>query len=210
MALVSPCANVGPWAISVASAIASSSTVSGVQMRFRKPHCIASSPGMARPVYSSSLARPCPMIRGSIAQAPMSQPASPTRLNRNAVLLRDVPNRMSDAMARIAPAPAHTPSMLATIGCGQWRMAFTSAPVMRVKRSSSGAGSPISGAMISRTSPPELKLPPAPCSTIAFTSSAWRSCSNRSRNSAYEAKVSGFFRSGRCSVMTPTRPRSSH
>ena len=38
----------------------------------------------------------------------MSQPASPTRVKRKAVLARAVPKRKSDAMARIAPAPAHT------------------------------------------------------------------------------------------------------
>ena len=45
------------------------------------------------------------------AQAPMSQPASPTRVNRNAVLLRAVPRRMSEASASMAPAPAQMPSM---------------------------------------------------------------------------------------------------
>ena len=40
-------------------------------------------------------------------------------------------------MARIAPAPAHTPSMAATIGCGQARIALTSSPVMRVNASRS-------------------------------------------------------------------------
>jgi hypothetical protein len=58
-------------------------------------------------------------MRGSIAQAPMSQPARPTRLNRKAVLLRAVPSRRSLAIAMIAPAPAQTPSIAATIGCGQ-------------------------------------------------------------------------------------------
>jgi hypothetical protein len=32
--------------------------------------------------------------------------------------VRAVPMRMSDAIARIAPAPAQTPSTAATIGCG--------------------------------------------------------------------------------------------
>ena len=45
---------------------------------------------------SSSAARPWPMMRGRMAQAPMSQPARPTRVNRKAVLLRGVPRRMSD------------------------------------------------------------------------------------------------------------------
>jgi len=102
------------------------------------------------------------MIRGRIAQAPMSQPASPTRLNRNAVLLRAVPSRRSLAIATIAPAPAQTPSTAATIGCGHARIALTRSPVMRVNISSSGAFSAISGPMISWTSPPEQKFPPAP------------------------------------------------
>ena len=49
----------------------------------------------------------------------MSQPARPTRLNRNATFARAVPMRMSEAIAMIAPAPAQTPSIAATIGCGQ-------------------------------------------------------------------------------------------
>ena len=77
------------------------------------------------------------MMRGRIAQAPMSQPASPTRLNRNAIFGAAVPRRMSEAMAMIAPAPAQTPSIAAMIGCGQARIALTRSPVMRVKASSS-------------------------------------------------------------------------
>ena len=67
----------------------------------------------------------------------MSQPASPTRLNRNATFAAAVPIRMSDAMAMIAPAPAQTPSIAAMIGCGQARIAFTTSPVILVKSSSS-------------------------------------------------------------------------
>ncbi len=112
-------------------------------------------------------------MRGSIAQAPMSQPARPTRLNRKAVLLRAVPSRRSEAIAMIAPAPAQTPSIAATIGCGQVRIALrTSSPVMRVNISSSGAFSRTSGPMISCTSPPEQKLSPAPAITTTCTSSA--------------------------------------
>ena len=87
---------------------------------------------------AARLARPWPMMRGSRAHAPMSQPASPTRVNRKAVLLRAVPRRRSDAIARMAPAPAQTPSTAATIGCGQARMAFTRSPVMRVNISRLG------------------------------------------------------------------------
>ena len=43
---------------------------------------------------------------------------------------------------------------------------------MRVKSSSSGMLIFVSGPMISCTSPPEQKLPPAPVSTTAFTSVA--------------------------------------
>ena len=63
------------------------------------------------------------MMRGKIAQAPMSQPARPTRVNKNAVLERGVLKRMSDDMAKMAPAPAHTPSTAAMMGCGQARIA---------------------------------------------------------------------------------------
>jgi hypothetical protein len=75
-------------------------------------------------------------------------------------------------MAMMAPAPAQTPSMAATIGCGQARMALTRSPVMRVNISSSGAFSRTSGPMISCTSPPEQKLLPAPATTSACTSVA--------------------------------------
>ena len=77
--------------------------------------------------------------------------------------------RMSEAIARIAPAPAQTPSIAATIGCGQARIAFTTSPVMRVKSSRSTVFISTSGPMISNTSPPEQKLPPAPVTTMAFT-----------------------------------------
>ena len=92
----------------------------------------------------------------------MSQPARPTRVKRNATLLRAVPTRRSDAIATIAPAPAQTPSIAATMGWPQARIALTRSPVMRVKASRSGMGMATSGPMISCTSPPEQKLPPSP------------------------------------------------
>ena len=70
----------------------------------------------------------------------------------------------------IAPAPTQTPSSAATIGCGQARIALTRSPVIRVKSSSCGIFISVSGPMISWTSPPELKLPPAPAITTALTS----------------------------------------
>ncbi len=85
-----------------------------------------------------------------------------------------VAKRKSDAMARIAPAPAHTPSTAAAIGCGHARIAFTRSPVMRVKASRPSIAICVSGPMISCTSPPEQKLPPAPVNTIARTSGASR------------------------------------
>jgi hypothetical protein len=63
-------------------------------------------------------------------------------------------------------------------------MALTRSPVMRVKRSSSGAGMRVSGSMISNTSPPEQKLPPSPVITTLRTSLAWTRPRNRSRSSA--------------------------
>ena len=82
--------------------------------------------------------------------------------------------RRSLAMARIAPAPAQMPSMAATMGCGHARMLFTRSPVIVVNRSrparSPRSAISTSGPMISRTSPPEQKLPPAPVSTTARTS----------------------------------------
>ena len=51
----------------------------------------------------------------------------------------------SEAIAMIAPAPAQTPSIAATIGCGQARIAFTTSPVIRVKSSRSTVFISISG-----------------------------------------------------------------
>ena len=51
-------------------------------------------------------------------------------------------------------------------------IAYTRSPVMRVNSSSSGICILTSGPMISCTSPPEQKLPPAPVKTIALTSVA--------------------------------------
>ena len=101
----------------------------------RSPRRAPSSALMLRPVNSSSAARPWPMIRGRIAQAPMSAPDRPTRVNRKAVLASGAARRRSLAMAMIAPAPAQTPSTAATIGCGQARIARTRSPVMRVNSS---------------------------------------------------------------------------
>ncbi len=57
-------------------------------------------------------------------------------------------------------------------GCGQARIALTRSPVMRVKSSSSGMVILVSGPMISCTSPPEQKLPPAPVTTTVLMSVA--------------------------------------
>ena len=74
----------------------------------------------------------------------------------------------------------------------------------------SGIDMRVSGPMISCTSPPEQKFPSAPCIITALTS--WLSARerNRSRSSAYDANVSGFLRSGRLSVITPTPSSMRH
>ena len=69
------------------------------------------------------------------------------------------------------PAPAQMPSMAAITTCGQARIALMRSPVMRVKLSRLGMSILVSGPMISCTSPPEQKLPPAPVTITAFTSS---------------------------------------
>ncbi len=66
---------------------------------------------------------------GQDGAGPHVTPSKPTRLKRKATFAFSVPMRMSEAMAMIAPAPAQTPSIAATIGCGQPRIAFTSSPV---------------------------------------------------------------------------------
>ena len=86
--LVIACAKFGPAASEAASARASSPSASGSTSRLKKPQRSPSSALIERPVNSSSAVRPWPMIRGSIAQTPMSEPASPTRVNRNATLAR--------------------------------------------------------------------------------------------------------------------------
>ena len=80
----------------------------------------------------------------------------------------------------IAPAPAQTPSIAAMTGCGQARIALTSSPVIRVNFSSSLVSIATSGPMISKTSPPEEKLPPAPVTTIALTASSF--CAARKKS----------------------------
>ena len=79
---------------------------------------------------------------------------------------------------------------------------------MRVNARSAGVSICVSGPMISWTSPPELKLPPAPAITTALTSLAYASPRKRSRSSAYDANVSGFLRSARSSVIVATLPSS--
>ena len=81
-------------------------------------------------------------------------------------------SRMSDAMAMIAPAPAQMPSTAATIGCGQARIALTRSPVIRVNAVSPLVSIFTSGPMISNTSPPDEKLPPAPVTTMDLTASS--------------------------------------
>ena len=126
---------------------------------------------MFLPENNNSAARPCPMMRGRIAQAPISQPASPTFEKINEILADLVPSLISLAIARIAPAPTQIPSIAAITGCGQFLIALTKSPVIRVKANNSFMLILVSGPMISCTSPPEQKFPPAPVITTAFTSS---------------------------------------
>jgi hypothetical protein len=123
---------------------------------------------------------------------------------------RAVPMRKSLTIAMIAPAPAQTPSTAATIGCGQPRIALTRSPVIRVNASRPLASICVSGPMISCTSPPEQKFSPAPLTTIALIEGSATRLRNRSRNSAYDSKVSGFLRSGRFSTTRPSEPSTDH
>ena len=63
-------------------------------------------------------------------------------------------------------------------------MALTTSPVIRVKSSSSAVFIFVSGSMISNTSPPEQKLPPAPLTTKALTALSFAAARNRSASSA--------------------------
>jgi hypothetical protein len=77
-----------------------------------------------------------------------------------------------------------------------------------VNASSSGIVIRVSGPMISCTSPPEQKLPPAPRITTALTSLADQAAKEVAQP-AYESNVSGFFFSGRSSVIVATRASAS-
>jgi len=147
------CAKVGPSASDFAKACAS------LKHRFRlaEPAVEAPALGLAavhRAAGIEELGRaPRPDDpRQHIARTHVGS-ARPTRTNRKATLLRAVPRRRSEAIARIAPAPAQIPSTAATIGCGQPRIALTTSPVMRVKASRRphrlGAAISTSGPMIS-------------------------------------------------------------
>src|SRR3984885_13689237 len=97
--LVMVLAKVGPAAMSLAKASACGNTSAGATTRLKKPQRSPSSALMKRPVNNNSEARACPMMRGRIAHAPMSQPASPTLLNRKATLAPVAASRMSEALA---------------------------------------------------------------------------------------------------------------
>ena len=115
----------------------------------------------------------------------MSAPASPTRGKRNADLRARRREPESEAIARIAPAPAQTPSTAATIGCGQRAHRLDEgARHARELEQLGHVERPTSGPMISSTSPPEQKFPPAPVSTIARMSGSLRDRSNQSRSVA--------------------------
>ena len=107
-------------------------------------------------------------------------------------------------MARQAPAPTQTPSMAATMGCGQARMALTTAPVMRVNFKRSGISILVNGSMISNTSPPAQKFPSAPGQhhslDVRIMTAAPRKCRAVRRRIS---KVSGFFLSGRSRSSAP-------
>jgi hypothetical protein len=134
--LVMPWAKVGPPASSCGPASALPAPgQSGSHRRLKNPQRSPSSPPMARPVISSSVARPWPMMRGSMAQAPMSQPARPTRVNRKAVFERAVPRRRSEPAPGCAGTGADAVDRRPSTGCGQARMALITSPVMRVKAS---------------------------------------------------------------------------
>ena len=104
-------------------------------------------------------------------------------LNRKATFAPLAARRMSDAIATIAPAPAQMPSTAAMTGCGQARIALTRSPVMRVKAVRPFVSIFTNGPMISNTSPPDEKLPPAPVTTTVFTSSSMAQARKKSVNS---------------------------
>ena len=89
------------------------------------------------------------------------------------------------------------------------RIALTTSPVMRVNASSSGIAMRVSGSMISCTSPPEQKLPPAPVSTIARTSLAVGEVAEQVAQLGVALEGQRvLLRSGRLSVIVATRPSS--
>src|SRR5436305_1459828 len=64
------------------------------------------------------------------------------------------------------------------------RIARTRSPVIRVKRRSPASSIRVRGPMISWTSPPEQKLPPAPRSTTTFATRVCFNCQKASRSSS--------------------------
>ena len=66
---------------------------------------------------------------------------------------------ISDAIANIAPAPTHIPSMEAIIGFLQLIIALITSPVIRGKFHSAFIAILTSGPIISFTLPPEQKFP---------------------------------------------------
>ena len=123
-----------------ASACASASSASGATTRLKKPHAAPSSALIARPRVAAA---PRHGPARSCAAAARTRPCRRRRVRRGRTGTRS--SRAAcrcggrHASATIAPAPAQTPSTAATIGCGQWRIALTRSPVMRVNASSPGA-----------------------------------------------------------------------
>mgnify|MGYP001788324687 CR=1 FL=1 len=229
----------GPAATRAASSKAARSTASrsgsSGTTRLASPICRQRSAGTRSPSSRISEALPSPTTRGSSQLAPISAPDRPTCGNRNEKKLPCPMTRRSLARAITAPAPAATRFTLAiaaspskSVGEAAPRLrlrlfstpklksllpATISSPVIRVKRSRPSVSRANSRVMMSSTSPPLQNARPSPCNTSARApSGSWprRSITrNRSVSSRYTSKVSALKRSGRVSVITPTRARSS-
>src|SRR5262245_8570911 len=92
-------------------------------------------------------------MRGRIAQAPMSQPASPTRLNRNATLAAAAVPAAPDTLGAAAALPPRRPG---AAGCGPPHRRARTPPVDRAAERRPAAG--LASGRPRRVTPP----PPQP------------------------------------------------
>jgi hypothetical protein len=138
----------------------------------------------------------------------MSQPARPTLLNRNATLApacrAHVGRHRDDRAGAGADAVDRRDDRLRT-----GRIALTRSPVMRVKAVRPLVSILTSGPMISNTSPPDEKLPPAPVTTMVLTSSSIAQARKKSSVRGSSRRSADSFARGGSASPSPRRPTTA-